>query len=555
MPSTSVTQCRFFSPSSIPRKNWESHAELALVLLCCVIFWKMAKALGPDLATGPMLATWLEDLPTDLAARTRWLNGHAGPAMVIVALAGWGTLLVSRQPEPLVIRLLVMVALWSLTGYVVAGGVGRGGLAGGNLVNIYLICAMTCLLLALLLAYLYRQCHKTMGVRYRAAPNWWVYPGWLLFGGLGNLWLLDFSARGYAKYFNLGVYQFDGWLLSTMILTVCAASLPNLLVWVGLVLAPLEAQKYGSIPIIVLVLLTWIGGIVLLAKIADSPQHHVAFFTEVLRLPVWFGMAWLTYRWVSNGLRPISGMLAGVLLLAALVLALWITDDRGPILAQAIAMSLVLGSMAAVPIWQRHSSAWGVVIAVLLSSLLLSAIAWGVYRYAPAERLAALAHPHFGELEFLSEIRWFLHAAPRDGFGLGQVPWCGNAAALGIAKCGGVPRQIQSDYVYAALVGVWGYPRATLLIVLLLTWLTSLVSIRFGRASARAVDLDNLAGWLIAGGATTYATQTIISSMGTLGVMPLTGVSIPILAYGSTSLLTLGFLAGMAVNPMAKPCR
>lgn len=529
--------------------------EALLVLVSCSFLWQLAMQPGIDSGLPSSLAGWLSALPSDLASRRVWLEANTGPALAVVAMTGWLALLVGRQASPLLVRLCLIIALWSLTANGVATGVGRGFMSRDA---IELACLGMCAsgVLAAMLASAVWGTRRECGDCDRATVvNVLAYPGWLLFGGLGNLWLVDFAAHGYAKYAYIGVYQFDAWLLANLVLTICAACLQNLLSSVSRLLARVEGGRFGGMPFVLAVALSWVFGIVCLARMMDTRLLHVAGLSEALRVPVWFALAWLTYRWVDNGLRPVGGIFAAGLLLACMVLALFLVDDKGPILVQAVAVSLLLGSMAAAPIWQRISPVVGVSLAVGLTATLLFAIYWGVFRYAPHDRLEALAHPHEGALEFLSEIRWFLHGAPIDGYGLGRVPWCGNSAVQGATACAGVPRQIQSDYVFAALAGIWGVGMAMLLILALLAWLATLVVARFDRSSGRAVDLNNLAGWLVAGGATAYATQIMVSTLGTLGVIPLTGVSIPLLAYGGSSLITLGLLTGMAVNSFPRPVR
>jgi cell division protein FtsW (lipid II flippase) len=231
-----------------------------------------------------------------------------------------------------------------------------------------------------------------------------------------------------------------------------------------------------------------------------------------------------------------------------LVLALWVGKDKGPILVQAVAVVVMLGGMMLASPGGRRWLPAGFIAGVIVVAVGLLALSWLLFSYAPPERLAALTHPYQGKLEFLSEIHWFMHAVPAQGFGLTQVPWCGYAGSLGSASCVGVPQQIQSDYVFAALVGIFGPQQATLLIALLLLWLGSLVLSQGQRTPGAVFDMSSFVTWLIASGATAYAVQTVISCLGTLGAIPLTGVSIPLFAYGGASLMTLSMLTGLAVN-------
>ena len=85
-----------------------------------------------------------------------------------------------------------------------------------------------------------------------------------------------------------------------------------------------------------------------------------------------------------------------------------------------------------------------------------------------AERLESVRNPFTATNDQLAIITWFQESAPAGGYGMGAVPWCGEIAGAG---CRGVPRQIQSDYVFTALVGVYGKAVAVGLVALLAFWL------------------------------------------------------------------------------------
>lgn len=525
-----------------------SAIEMALVIAGCVLLWQVAQGLGGSGRVEWTFKFWRQTFPVELAGRAEWLNDQAGPALAIVGICGWLALWLGRLRMALSARLAAILGVWLLAGVATAAGVGRVVMPSSPL--ILMLSGLAGLYSA------WAATHSKTATWFSVSTrslSVWVYPGWLLFGGLGVLWLLDYAARGYPKYRYIGLYQFDAWLLATALFSFVAACAPVVLARMSRLLGRIEAGAGKGLPLILAILAVWMvlvtGGALLLA----SGNRPVALITEALRLAAWSGMAWFTYRWVGTGLRPVIGLLAAASLLILLLLALLLLKDRGPILVQAIAMSLVLGSLIMVPLRRRLPPHRATLAASAVVMSLLAGIVWGVYQLAPQWRTEAVAHPHQGRLEYLSETRWFIHGSPETGYGLGNVPWCGNTGSLGLTGCAGVPQQIQSDYVFAALSGVWGAVPATLLILLLLAWLALLIRSRFSQASARAVDLNTLAGWLIAAGALTYASQIIVSSLGTLGTIPLTGVSIPLLAYGGTSLFTLALLAGLAINRFPHP--
>ena len=551
--------------------------EAVLVLLCCLVLWGFAQPLAternlqpdaehqveghaPPLEIAsltklqPTFLTELRELQqvASISERAQALSRHAGLVLVFVGVGGWIALWIGRSTQPLAVRLSVLLTYWPMLMYMVAGWVGRNGLEPSFLPSIWICMSMFGGISTLTTWYLARANRQNQTQpKADKQPVPWVYPGWLLFSGIGCLWLMDYAAHGYPKHRYSGIYQFDAWLLATAALTVCAAVVPHALAGLSHLFARFEGGKWNGFPAIFSLLVAWLSMVAALSYFFDPRQQYVAATTEALRLPVWVVLAWVAYRWIESGLRPLTGLLMAASMLLALILALLVVRDRGPILAQAVAIAIVLGGLVIATFKGRRLLPLALGIGVTLTSFCLLAIGWVLFNFAPVDRLAVLTTPHRGQLEFLSEISWFLHATPIAGYGLGHVPWCGYAASLGAATCTGVPQQIQSDYVLAALIGVWGPFGGLLLLSLLLLWLGAMVAGRGKRASGKACDLQVLSGWLIASIATTYAAQTVISSMGTLGLIPLTGISIPAYAFGGTSLLTVGLLGGLAVNIQA----
>lgn len=567
-----------FAPHQRAQSAWRSVlSEAALMLLCCALLWQVAEpltVLNPTLGLGsryqdnvlPSLVMdvpfWQQHLatgvfapfPDNKAARAVWLHQHAGQVLMLVGIGGWLALWLGRWRQCVSVRLPAIAALWGGVGYVIAAWSGRG-LTQSVVAGLWLALVLAGLVGTLLALRRSRQqsAGQSQTAKLTAVP--WIYPGWVLFGGLGCLWLIDFAARGYLKMQFYGISSVDAWFFASATLSVVAAAAPTTLAILCRWLNRIDSGRWNASLPLLGSMLFWLAavlglawGVMPLVQVNWKPMQHAATTAEALRVPVWIMLAWISYRWVESRLRPLSGLLATSLLLTMLVLALWASKDKGPILVQAVTVVVMLGGMMTTMFSGNRWQAAGLITGVIGVALGLLALGWLLFSYAPPERMAALAHPYQGKLEFLSEIRWFMHAVPAQGFGLTQVPWCGYAGSLGVPSCAGVPQQIQSDYVFAALVGIFGPQQAMLLIALLLLWLGSLVLSQGRRTPGAVFDMSSFVTWLIASGATAYAVQTVISCLGTLGAIPLTGVSIPLFAYGGASLMTLSLLTGLAVN-------
>src|SRR4029077_6394049 len=111
------------------------------------------------------------------------------------------------------------------------------------------------------------------------------------------------------------------------------------------------------------------------------------------------------------------------------------------------------------------------------------------------------------------------------------------------ASCRGVPRQIQSDYVFTALVGVYGKVIAIALVALLVFWLVRVV-IHHSRAARGIVMLDSATAtqqawlsWIAVCWVGLTLAQLAITVAGNVGWLPLTGITFPFASFIAWSLL------------------
>ena len=168
-----------------------------------------------------------------------------------------------------------------------------------------------------------------------------------------------------------------------------------------------------------------------------------------------------------------------------------------------------------------------------------------------AARLESLSAPLASTNDQLALVSWFQHATPRDGFGVGNVPWCGYSPA---GNCGGLPAQIQSDYTFTAIVGVFGSAMAWLASIGGAVWLQRLIrhhgrvtsgEPRFVHVGGRiAHDGQAFLSWIAIAWVVLTMCQLAVTVAGNLAVLPLTGVTFPFVSFGMTSLVVnMAFLA------------
>jgi cell division protein FtsW (lipid II flippase) len=287
--------------------------------------------------------------------------------------------------------------------------------------------------------------------------------------------------------------------------------------------------------------------------------------SEALRLLALLGLAWGFYRYgdlPTSRARRMRGVLACVALVAAGWSALVATGDRGPLQVAALHMALVLLSGLALLGAPAQPALHRMALTALTLVGTLGVFWWGQTQLAPrvsataAERAWARVAPEQASSSNYLQTRWLLDAATPpgstvpQGFGLGTVPFCGARPWLGVGPCtltSGSPIQLPSDFPVVGLIATFGLWPTAAMMGLLLLWLRLMA--RGACAGNRTNPVDRLRAWLVSLLALSLGIQTLLSVAGGLGWSLLTGITLPLLGYGQTSLQVLALAAGLALVP------
>ncbi len=397
------------------------------------------------------------------------------------------------------------------------------------------------------------------------------YPGLVLFTGVGWLVLLDLSANGYIGNRYLALYHHGhlwlGMLIFCMLIFLRQPLGRALAWWLSLVDGVSNAitRKLGgtvAVTAFVVFVVALVGVVgVLLANMRQLTS-------ELGRIWLIVGAAWfffmrgtpLAERMARSGHSIVSlARYIAPLLFVVLVLigAMFATRDMGPLLIAGYAAGAFIAASAAMWWHERRGSlrpAFAIATILFVAWILgLTAALFelGSVDDVTAARLENLAAPLASANDQLALVTWFQHAAPAEGFGLGNVPWCGYSSARG---CAGVPAQIQSDYTFTALVGAFGMPLAWAITIGCAVWLHRLIrhhsrvtrgEPRFVVANGRvSTDAQAFLSWLSVTWVVLALCQLAVTVAGNLAVLPLTGVTFPFVSFGMTSLcVNMAFLA------------
>lgn len=257
---------------------------------------------------------------------------------------------------------------------------------------------------------------------------------------------------------------------------------------------------------------------------------------EMLRLPACVLMAWALYQWAQAGLSWRAHLGMGAAVVGVVMLGLWVSRDRGPMLVIALALAVAVP----VAMTARLPRPWRGIVATVGAVALVGALLLLLPMLTPPERVQAWRQPYAARLEYLAEISWWVQAGGPSGFGLGQAPWCGHiGTAVGelAVRCMGLPTETPSDFTLGALAGLWGPGVAWGLAAAVALWLLGLLTLAAWQGPGQhGVDAASLAASAGALYALMLLAQWAVTVLGNVGLLPLTGVPLPLLSWGRLSL-------------------
>jgi rod shape determining protein RodA len=180
----------------------------------------------------------------------------------------------------------------------------------------------------------------------------------------------------------------------------------------------------------------------------------------------------------------------------------------------------------------KHLGALAALVAVAIVFVLVAAPAAGINVLKPyqVQRLTAFLHPSSNP-----QKQGYQQQESKIAIGAGQKT--GRGANAGQVPLGFVPES-HTDFVFAAVGEEYGFLGTGLVLLLyaLLIW----------RALRVLVMAKDLFGSLIAAGVTAMLMFQVFVNVGmTIGIMPITGVTLPLMSYGGSSVITTLLAVGL----------
>lgn len=177
----------------------------------------------------------------------------------------------------------------------------------------------------------------------------------------------------------------------------------------------------------------------------------------------------------------------------------------------------------------------------LISLLLIIVIVWnsGLIQDYQKTRITSFLNPESDTSQSGYQLRQALISIGNGGaFGLqGSVITKENSVGYAAQY---VP-EVQTDFIFASIAEQWGLAGAALLLLLYGLLISRMIAI--GRTA------KDTFGSIICVGLVAYFLFALLQNIGmTIGLMPITGITLPLLSYGGSSLLTTVMSIGLALN-------
>ena len=180
----------------------------------------------------------------------------------------------------------------------------------------------------------------------------------------------------------------------------------------------------------------------------------------------------------------------------------------------------------------RHLAGLAALVAVAVAFVLVAAPAAGVHVLKPyqAQRLTAFLHPSANP-----QKQGYQQQESKIAIGAGGKT--GRGGAIGQIANGFVPES-HTDFIFAAVGEEYGFAGAGLVLLL--------YALLISRALRVLVMAKDLFGSLIAAGVAAMLMFQVFVNVGmTIGIMPITGVTLPLMSYGGSSVITTLLAVGL----------
>lgn len=234
-------------------------------------------------------------------------------------------------------------------------------------------------------------------------------------------------------------------------------------------------------------------------------------------------LAMLAERYGREASRPRFFLVSGVLtsIFAGLV---WLQPDMG---SAVVLFGLWFGILCLTESRKRYAAG------VLALCLVAAVGGWfGFFKDYQKERVLTFLHP---ERDLLGAG----YNVAQSVVAVGSGQFTGRGLGFGSQSQLHFLPEAQTDFVFSLIAEELGFVGASLIMIVYFFLLWRLITI------ARRAESD-FASYLVLGIALLFFIQIILNIGGSIGILPVTGITLPFLSYGGSSLMMSMLLIGLA---------
>jgi rod shape determining protein RodA len=158
-------------------------------------------------------------------------------------------------------------------------------------------------------------------------------------------------------------------------------------------------------------------------------------------------------------------------------------------------------------------------------------------------RIVALVAQVQGDTEHRETVGFQGYKA-MTAVGAGQLAGYGKERAQYILDMNGLPEP-HTDMIFAVICARWGFIGGAMVLVLYLVLLGTALMVA-------ALNRDPFARLMVVGLATAIFVQVFVNVGMTIGLLPITGLTLPLVSYGGSSLLITFVMVGLILNAAAR---
>lgn len=391
----------------------------------------------------------------------------------------------------------------------------------------------------------------------------WIYPLFVGFATFGLMILFDLSTRSYLSLRYIFLNHFKD-LFWCFVFISLARPISSLLSWglKTLVANNLLHSSWGNVKSAMTKARVWLlafaVGYLGLAVLIHSDSAKVAELSKIW-LMVFLGVFLaINQRGLINHLFFRSKKMTLLLAFAVVLpfIALGIANEKGTMLVFLFLFTFLVGVALSNKIFQMGGR--GYILGVLSSTAILLLLMMVLVNLSgfdarTAERVNAWVNPFVASNDQMAILHWFRDSVPMIGYGFGDIPWCGYRLTNShLSGCQGVPLQMQSDYTITSVMAVVGIGASVVLMMVYFAWLALIARQQMAFASEQMKSrlLSGgyfLLAWVILLWVVITVFQALVTISGNLGILPLTGVTLPFLSYGTSNLWLNSIMLSLAL--------